>query len=544
MKRFPLEGLRPFLRADPGVRGELSADVELRGSAFSPLLQSKLSVDRLTIAGQPYAGLAGGASYQNERLAVDFTLRQDASHFLTAKGELPVYLGWGGEKSVAVLGEADLRIHSDGLSPAFLGLISKDIENIQGNLMLDVRLRGPAQALQPTGTVELQQAQARVKQLGLSVRGIDVQARFLPGAIQVTRISAYSGEGRLTGDGNIAVKNYSVGAIDLTLNAEDFRFVNTPDYRAAVSGRLSSSGSLQQPFLRGALTLAQTKLRPNLVALRQQGPAPRDPTIVVVKNERELAEQEEKSQGSEDRPPPENTFYQRLGLDVTAVVPRGTWVYFDEGSIELMGRLRIRKDPREEVSLTGSVESVRGWYSFQGKKFQVEEGRVVFTGGGAIDPNLDVVARYKLPQYQIDLVLGGTANKPTLALRSEPAMEQADILSTLLFGKPVAALNEGQQTSLQAQALKTTANFVASDLRQSVAKRLGVDDLEVGFGENINEARIGVGKYVREDVFVSATQQFGDKQQQEYALEYNLAPNWQLKSSTTSHGESGIDLFW
>jgi translocation and assembly module TamB len=544
VERFPLEGLRPFLKADPGVGGEFSADLELRGSAVSPLLQSKMSVDRLTIAGQPYAGLAGRAFYQNERLAVDFTLRQDASHFLTAKGGLPIYLGWGGEKSIGALGEADLRIHSDGLSPAFLAVASKDVENIQGKLILDVRLRGPAQALQPTGTVELQQAQARVKQLGISVTGVDIQARVSAAAIQVTRILANSGEGRLTGTGKIALKNYSVGTIDFTLNAEDFRFVNTPEYTAAVSGRVTSSGSLHEPFLRGALTLAQTKLRPNLAALRQKGPAPRDPTIVAVKNERELEEQAQKSAASEDRSLPENTFYQRLGLDITAVVPRGTWVYLDEGSIELMGRLRIRKDPQQEVSLTGNVESVRGWYSFKGKRFRVEKGQVVFTGGSAIDPNLDVVARYKLPQYQIDLVLGGTANKPSLALRSDPPMEQADILSTLLFGKPVAALNQGQQSSLQTEALKTTANFVASDLRQSVAKRLGVDDLEFGFGENISEARIGVGKYVREDVFVSATQQFGGEQQQEYAVEYNVAPNWQIKSSTNSQGKSGIDLFW
>ena len=541
--KFPLEGLRPFLKADPGVGGEFSADLLLRGSASSPLLQSKMSIDHLTIVGQPYAGLLGQASYQNERLAVDFTLRQDSSHLLTAKGGLPVYLGWGGEKSVGLLGEADLRIHSDGLSPAFLALASKDIENIQGNLIVDVRLQGPAQALQPTGIVELRQAQARVKQLGISVTGVDVQARVSAEAIQVTRISANSGNGRLTGGGKIALKNYSLGTIDLSLNAEDFRFVNTPEYTAAISGRVTSSGSLQQLFVRGDLTVGQTKLRPNLASLRQKGPPPRDPTIIAVKNEQELLEQGVKSQGAE-AVPPQKTFYQRLGLDITAVVPRGTWVYVDEGSIELMGRMRVRKDPEKELSLTGTVETVRGWYSFQGKKFTLEKGQVLFTGGTTIDPGLDIVARYKLPQYQIDLVLGGTANKPTLALRSDPPMEQADILSALLFGKPVAQLNEGQQTSLQAQAVKTTANFLASDLRQSVAKRLGVDDLEFGFGENINEANIAVGKYVTEDVFVSGKQQLGGEQQQEVGVEYQLAPNWQIKSSTTAQGKSGIDLLW
>jgi translocation and assembly module TamB len=174
----------------------------------------------------------------------------------------------------------------------------------------------------------------------------------------------------------------------------------------------------------------------------------------------------------------------------------------------------------------------------------VEKAHLVFTGGSTIDPNLDIIARHNLPQYQIDLVVGGTAKKPTLALRSEPAMEQADILATILFGKPVGALNEGQQTALQAQALKTTANFVASDLRRSVAKRLGVDNLEFGFGESVSEARIGVGKYVSEDVYVSASQEFGAEKKQEYVIEYNMTPNWQFKGSTTPHGNSGVDLIW
>lgn len=549
IKRFPLEDLKPFLATDPRVAGELSADVEVRGSAARPLLQSKLNVEQLSIAGQRYAGLAGEALYKDERLTVDLVLRQDASHFLTAKGGIPVYLGWGGEKSVAVLGEADLRVQSDGLHPGFLGLVNNEIENVQGKLVLDIRLHGTAQALRPTGTVGLQQAQARVKQLNLVVTGIDVQARMVPGAIQINQLSARSGEGRLTGAGKIALKDYSVADIDLAVKADDFRVANTPEYVGAVSGLITASGSQQQPFLRGTLTLTQAKLRPNLAALRQKGPPPRDPSIVVIKNEQELTKIKSQDkdgagpQRGDDSSQP-NPFYQRLGLDITAVIPHRTWVYLDEGSIELMGRLRIRKDPQKEVSITGTVESVRGWYSFQGKRFRVEKAQAAFTGGSDINPSLDVVARHNLPQYQIDLLLGGTAKKPTLTLRSDPAMEQADILATLLFGKPVAGLSEGQQTSLQAQALRTTANFVASDLRRSVAKRLGVDNLEFGFGEKVGEGRVGLGKYVTEGIYVSGTQQFGGEKQQEYSIEYNITPNWHLKGSTTVQGESGIDLFW
>jgi autotransporter translocation and assembly factor TamB len=55
---------------------------------------------------------------------------------------------------------------------------------------------------------------------------------------------------------------------------------------------------------------------------------------------------------------------------------------------------------------------------------------------------------------------------------------------------------------------------------------------------------VSAGKYVTQDVFVSTKQQIGGAKQQEYAVEYDIAPNWQIKSSTNPQGNSGVDIFW
>jgi translocation and assembly module TamB len=231
-------------------------------------------------------------------------------------------------------------------------------------------------------------------------------------------------------------------------------------------------------------------------------------------------------------------------MDMTVQISRGTWIYLDEGSVEVAGELKVRKERGEDASIAGTIQGVRGSYSFQGRRLQLEKAELIFTGGREIDPALDVVAQYRLPEYQIDVVIGGTLSKPTLTFRSDPPLEQADILSVLLFGKPVASLSQGQQVALQSQALKAAANFIASDLRHSVARKVGLDVLEFDFGDQLTEGRVGIGKYVRDDVFLSASQEFGEKKQQEVAIEYNITPNWQIRSSTTSDGESGIDIFW
>ena len=552
VSRFPLEELRPFLRRAPDVTGQLSAEIKVRGTATRPLLDGNLAVDSLTVAGQSYAGLTANAAYGQERLNVDLLLRQDVSHSLNAKGGLPLYIGWGGEKSPAVSGEASLRIYSAGLSPAFLAVLSKEIQDIQGNLSMDIQLRGPAQALLPTGKIQLRGGQAKVKPLGLSLSDVELLVAVAQNALDITQLRVRSGEGQLTGGGKIGLKEYSITGLDLTFNANEFSVINTRQYKAAVSGKLVSSGSLEKPFVRGELNLTKSSLRPDRSLLQRRGPPPRDPTVLVVQNAEELTagrQQEKKSeeasgQSSEDSSPPQSDLYRRLGLDVAATIPRGTWVYLEEGSIELMGQVRARKNPEEELSLSGGVETVRGSYTFQGRKFQLERGKVLFTGGSKIDPSLDVAARYALPNYQVDLVVGGASSAPTLTLRSEPQLEQADILSLLLFGKRAGALNEGERVSFQAQAIKAAADYVAGGLQQSVAEHLGLDVVELNVGEGLGQGKVGVGKNVTKDVFVSASQELDKEKAQEYSIEYQLAPNWQLKSSTTSKGNNGFDLFW
>ncbi|HEU4341330.1 MAG TPA: translocation/assembly module TamB domain-containing protein [Candidatus Binatia bacterium] len=546
---FSLDDLRPYFKDMPDVAGKLTLALQVKGTAARPLIETTMKLDKPAVAGQTYAGLTAQGSYQNERLQMDLRLLQDQSHGLNVKGILPVYLGWGEGRSIGVTGDTNLRIQSDGLSPSFLSALSKDIVNLQGSLTMDIVLRGPLKNLAPSGTLQFQNGGVKVRPLGISVTDIGVQANLTPGAIQINRLGARSGEGQLNGSGRVAIKGTDISSLGLTLKAQDFQVMATREYKANVSGNLVASGSLQEPSVRGDLALKGI-LRPDMVFMKRTGLAAQDQTIVVVRNETDLAappdlqEETQTSKKSGSGSGEESALYRRLRLDVTTAISRGTWIHLDEGSIETTGKLRLRKEPQGPLTVAGTIQGTRGSYTFQGRRFQIEKAELTLTGGSQIDPLLDIVARYKVPQYQIDLVIGGYSSKPTLNLRSDPSLEQADILSVLLFGKPISELNKGEQNNLQKQALKATADFVSSDLRQSVARKLGVDTLEFGVGENLAGGQIEAGKYVTSDVFVSTKQQFGGDGRQEYAIEYEIAPNWQIKSSTSPQGNSGIDIFW
>src|SRR5207244_3160851 len=120
-------------------------------------------------------------------------------------------------------------------------------------LSMDVHVRGPIDALAPSGEVRLNQVQAQVIRLGLRLTDMGLHLGLTPDAVQITQLTAHAGDGQLTGSGKLALQQYTITGLDLTLNANRFRVINTREYVAAVSGQIVGSGSLQKPVVQGKL---------------------------------------------------------------------------------------------------------------------------------------------------------------------------------------------------------------------------------------------------------------------------------------------------
>ncbi len=551
VEHFALEDLRPFLGDGPTVKGEVNIDVAVQGAATSPDLTANVATGPLIVAEQTYAGLTVQGAYHHERLALTAALQQDQVHALHIEGEMPLALH-SEQSGAPVAGEANIHVHSDGLSLAFLELLSKEVKDVQGVADVDVVLRGPVTSLTPAGVVRLQQGNVLVKKLGQTFSDINIDLQLGPTQMRLAQFVMRGGKGQITGTGTIGMSDYEINDFALAFTAQHFRVIDTKEYRAALDGHLSCSGSLQAPVVQGALTVQDVTVRPNLQVMKS-GPAPPDPTITIVRQTEEGARGETEQiesavrKKAEENSPATGGFYEKLTLDVGVVIPPNTWVQMSEGSIELMGDVRVRKEPAQELTLSGTVETVRGWVAVHSRKFQLEKGAIVFTGATPIDPTFDIVAKYVVSEYTVRVSIGGTKSTPTITLTSEPNLEQADILSLLVFGKPANSLSNKEKTSLQSQALQTAVGAVASDFRQAVAEQLGVENFELDVGEKPGQSKVGIGKYVAPGVFVSTSQELGGGTQgqgRDVTIEYQLSDNWQLKASTTARGNNGVDIMW
>jgi autotransporter translocation and assembly factor TamB len=302
-----------------------------------------------------------------------------------------------------------------------------------------------------------------------------------------------------------------------------------------VSGRVAVAGTLAAPEVTGALAVDRALVRP--AALPASGPAiPHDPTIEVV------GEEEAAPQASES---PLAGLDEALVIDLTIDVARNAWIRRNDANVELAGELRVRKAAGEAVRIEGRITLVRGWYAFQGRRFTLDRGTIVFTGETPPNPTFDITAVYTTADYRIEVHITGQADKPALDLTSEPPLEKADILSVLLFGKPAHQLGQGESVALQQKALGLAAGYAMPEVRTSVMNTLGLDTLEVALPEGEETpGRISAGRYVAQDVFLSIAQEFGPAAAQVVGIEYSLGHDVSVRGSTSTRGTSALDLLW
>ena len=543
--RFSLETLAAFLPEEPDMTGLLAAEARITGTAAAPDVSVLAQLSDASIAGQAYAGARAELKYKDKLASLSVAVQQDATHALTGAGTFPISLSWHDGWRADFGDDMEFRLRSTGVSLAFLNAwAGESVENIGGEVSLDVLARGSIKQPDVQGTFQLRDGRVKILPLGIDVAAMAAVGSLDSRKLIVRELSARAQDGEIRGSGALALTGFDVSAVKLSLSAKRWPAIATERYQVRVGGQVDVQGSLEAPKVTGKLTVTEGSLRPDLAFLeRSEVPLQRDETIVVIKNNSVV--RSPPGQAAKPGAPAKDDWFANVSLDLDVNAPGNLWIRHPDLVAELSGKIQARKAPQREIDLIGRIAVVRGWMAFQGRRLQLARGVIEFTGGDGITPSLDFVAQYRVQGYQVQVLIGGTTEKPVLTLSSEPRLEQADILALLIFGKPLGSLNEHEQGSLQQSALSITSGFVAATVAQSVSRALGLDALGLDIGDvSFSGGRVGFGRYVGPGAYVSVSQQLAGEQGREVALEYQITPDWKISTSSTTTGSSGIDIIW
>jgi autotransporter translocation and assembly factor TamB len=207
----------------------------------------------------------------------------------------------------------------------------------------------------------------------------------------------------------------------------------------------------------------------------------------------------------------------------------------DMGDINAVfgGDLSIRKEAHQNIDLSGALQTVRGSYAYQGRRFTIErDGTLRFLGGTSLDPLLGITATRTVNGVVVKAALRGQASTPELELTSSPALEESDILSLLLFNQPANELGAGQRNELAVQAATLASGFVVSPAISAVGEKIGLDFLQLeptGSGSSAS-FRLSAGREIWKGLFLTYSREFSSDPYDEILAEYELSRYLRLRA--------------
>jgi translocation and assembly module TamB len=510
---------------------------------------------------------------------LDSRLQQAPGVELTAKGTIPLSAlrpnppGVTGHVEATGEDSIDLRVQSSRIDLGLVQGFTNQVTNVTGTVQADVRVTGSGEDPHLQGYVDVQNGSFAVVQAGTRFSGMTTRIELQPENIHIPRFQILDQHGdALTIAGDLAVHQRQAGAVNVSIDSDNFKLIDNELGDVHVETHLKLTGDVRKPRLEGDIRMDQARLEIDKILLKFAPTYSEEalPDVVTAQEttvtdkgaDEATREAFQKGRGvkaeeagrmnatAPETPAPQSGPMAPLALNVHFVVPDNMVIRGDDirpggatamqiGNVNAtMGAdLQIQKNPDAPITIRGTVDTVRGFYEFQGRRFElVRGGTMQFLGLPEINPNLDISATRLIPNTGVTakIHVTGRLRAPELALTSDPPLDEADILSLIVFNRNVNELGTGERASLAETAGGIASGFIASPLSKSVGKALDVDLFEITTTDpQTGETAGGVtlGKQVSDKAFVRFRQQFGNRSFTEFMLEYDLARFLRLSTS-------------
>ncbi len=555
-----LAAVDALLLRPPQFTGRLNADATLSGSRLAPQLSGRFDVASGGFRQFRYDTLTGTVAYEPGGITLDTRLQQNTAQWISAKGYLPVALfsstpaDTSAERRVS--GHVEPATASDRIdltvasSPLDLGLVqgfTTAVTDVKGTLEAHVRVTGSAQDPHPEGSIAIANGGVTVTPTGVTYSNIAGTVELQPERVHIEQLTVLDNhQNFLSITGDLGVHAREVGGFQIWVNADDFKVIDNKMGNVRIQSAVSLSGQLRSPIVQGYLGVTTGNINlDEIIAVFGASPYATESAVPVdAGNTTAVLAQAVPA-------PAAFSPFDALRMNLSLTVPNdlvvkasnlqtpGSPVGLGALNLTLGGDLTATKDPGGAVKLMGEVNTVRGNYDFQGRRFEIlRDGTVRFEGLEQLNPSLDLRTRRLIQGVEARVNVRGTLLKPEIVLSSTPPLEQADILALIVFNQPLNQLGEGQQVSLAQRAQSIATGAVAGQLAQSIGNALNLDTFEIDLAPaNGGGPEVTLGQQVGQNLYVKVQQGVGDQSTTNVILEYEIA-RWLRLQTNVMQGAS------
>jgi TamB, inner membrane protein subunit of TAM complex len=564
LENVQVQDINELLLGNRALEGVLNATAEIRGTRSDPVVQSEFAVTAGTVEGVTFNSLAGTAKYSGRAVDVDARLEQTPVAMLTAVGTIPVPNGPG---STARTEEFDLAVKSTPIDIALLQPATTQVTKLAGQFTADVRLRGTLEAPRLNGLVETTNGGFSVVATGVTYTNAIARLMFEGDRLLVDRFELSDDDmDRLVVIGELGIERRSIGQMNLQLSAAQFKVLDNQFGDMSVDSDVRVTGEVATPTVTGEIVTRPGRLEVDqLLEQLSRSPYRTEATTATVLEGATPPSDPALSPFADN---PRAGLYDTATIDVSLRLPddlqlRGRDMHasfsrigLGDMNITVGGELRIRKAPAGQPDVLGSVTVVRGFYDFQGRRFEVlRDSQIRFLGTRPIDPALQVDAQRIISGVTAIVNIRGTARHPQVRFSSQPPLDEADVLSLIVFNQPINQLGGGERLNLAERAGGLAVGYLATPLANSIASALDLDIFEIrATGGESGQPSIAVGQQFGSRLFVSFRQEFGSDDFAQLSLEYRINELLRLVSTVTQGNQrshrtqridrTGVDLIY
>lgn len=510
----------------PGVSlaARLGADVDARlpaQGAAQATARLRLSPGALdwTEAGQARRTAFGGGDAALELDAAgaraQAELRLSGSDRLGLEASLPGYQPGVAPSEQRLAGRLQGTIQDLALLDGLLDAV----DQLAGTVHLDAALGGTLAAPGIDGELRLADGRAFIGPAGVQLEDMQLALSGDPTAGRLALSgAARSGPGTVRLDGWLAQLGSPGLEGELRIGGEGFEAVNLPEARVLVTPDLRAAVRARAVELDGSVHIPEARIEPRDLS----GAVTPSKDVVLV--EQEAA------------PPPAWEVRSRVQLSL------GEQVHFAGFGLKgrLTGGIEVIDEPGRVTRARGELAVKDGTYKAYGQELTIEQGRVLYRDGPLDNPGLDIRASRKSGEVTAGVRVLGNAQNPQAQLYSQPSLPQADQLSYLLLGRPVANASGGEGQLLM-QAATSLGLKGGNQLAQTIGSRFGFDEVSVGGGDDLDSAALTVGKYLSPRLYLNYSVGLLDAANR-LQIRYQLSRH--LSVQTETGAEAGGDILY
>jgi len=558
-ERVQIADINKVLLGTHNLQGQLDAVIRIDGALSAPHVMADGAVVTGSIDGTAFDRLTGKVEYAADGLTLDAQLQAGAAGQFTARGTMPIRFGTTAPDSAPPF---NLRVEAAQLNLALLQPLIPDLEQLTGHAAAQLVLSGPARQPVIAGEASIVDAGFLVAPTGVKYGGARASLTFAGEHVVVNEFRLEDDDkhvATILGGLNVSVTG-PPSAFDLYVSANDFHVLNNAFGELSLDTDLHAMGDLNAPLVVGTIKVERGRLEvDDLIERLTAGgytplPQDRSATADVAAGATPVtgpASAASRASYSITLDLPDNLVVR--GRDLRA--PSGSFGLGDINAT-LGGALTLAKESGEPATIRGRLEVIRGQYTFQGRRFSIVRGsEVIFRGESTINPALNVTAERQIGGVTAQVRVTGTSRRPQLVLSSTPPLDQADVLSLIVFNSTMNELTTGDRISLAGRAGTLAARALATPLADSVMRALDFDLFEITPNEDVSTgASLAIGRQVNDRLFVGFRQNFGSDDVSQVSFEYRLTQFLRLvttfaqgadRSRATPRAETaGLDLFF